>query len=45
MSHRCYLALLQVAAVLRRCEAQSAAGRPRCSELDRYMTNCIKVAR
>jgi hypothetical protein len=35
--------LPQVAAVLKRCAAQSAAGGPRCSELERYMTNCIKV--
>ena len=35
----------QVAAVLKRCAAQSAAGGPRCSELDRYMANCIKVKR
>jgi hypothetical protein len=35
----------QVAAVLKRCEAQSAAGGPRCSELDRYMANCIRVTK
>jgi Tyrosine-protein kinase ephrin type A/B receptor-like len=34
---------VQVAAVIKRCEAQSAAGKGRCSELERYMTNCIKV--
>jgi hypothetical protein len=33
----------QVAAVIKRCEAQSAAVKGRCSELERYMTNCIKV--
>jgi hypothetical protein len=36
---------VQVAAVIKRCEAQSAAGKGRCSELERYMTNCIKVGR
>lgn len=30
-------------AVIKRCEAQSAAGKGRCSELERYMANCIKV--
>jgi hypothetical protein len=48
MKGHCFLAppaavLPQVAAVLKRCAAQTAAGRPRCSELDRYMANCIKV--
>jgi hypothetical protein len=33
----------QVAKVLKRCAAQSAAGGPRCTELDRYIANCIKV--
>ena len=34
-----------MAAVVKRCAAQSAAGKGRCSELERYMTNCIKVRR
>ena len=36
---------VQVKDVIKRCEAQSAAGKGRCSELERYMTNCIKVGR
>ena len=33
----------QVAAVIKRCEAQSAAGKGRCSEYEHYIANCIKV--